>query len=105
MPRGARVHHRVQEGEALAHGGRHRYCLRLPSCQHPVSEGGEHRVTPRGGEERHLSDCADLRAPAAARPGPGALPTSVVERGDSHERGDVALVEDAQLGQGRVQGG
>jgi hypothetical protein len=28
-------------------------------------------------------------------PGPGALPTIVVERGDSHELGEFALVEDA----------
>ena len=105
VPRRVRVHPRMQDGEERAHGSSKGDFLCVPSCQQPVGEGCDHRVTPRGRERGPRQDGADLRAAPADMPRAGPLAALVIEGGDADQLGHCALVEDASLRQGRLQGG
>ena len=94
VPRCSRFHHRMQDGEKLAHGGCNGHFLRFPARQQPVIEGIDDRVTPRGGEGGHVQDRADLRTATAAMTCSRPLAAIVIEGGDAHQLGDFALVED-----------
>ena len=67
VPWRSRFHHRVQDGEELAHRCRYRHFLYFPTREQPVVERVDHRVTSCGCEGGHVQDRADLRPPRPCR--------------------------------------